>query len=32
MCAITGDPIPDIKKASLDRIDSSLPYIKENVQ
>lgn len=32
MCAITGDPIPDIKKASLDRIDSTLPYIKGNVQ
>lgn len=31
-CAITGDDIPVIKKASLDRIDSSLPYIEGNVQ
>lgn len=31
-CAITGDDIPIIKKASLDRIDSSLPYIEGNVQ
>lgn len=32
ICAITGDPIQDITKASLDRIDSSLPYIEGNVQ
>ena len=31
-CAITGDSIPNIKKASLDRIDSNLPYIEGNVQ
>lgn len=32
MCAITGDSIPDIKVASLDRIDSNLPYTEGNVQ
>lgn len=31
-CNITGDLIPDIKKASLDRIDSNLGYIEGNVQ
>lgn len=31
-CAITGDDIPDINKASLDRINSNLPYIETNVQ
>lgn len=31
-CAITGDDIPVIKKASLDRIDSNLGYIEGNVQ
>ena len=31
-CNITGDEIPDINKASLDRIDSNLPYIETNVQ
>ena len=32
ICAITGDYIPTIKEASLDRIDSSLGYIEGNVQ
>ena len=32
ICAITGDILPDIKKASLDRIDSSIHYIEGNVQ
>lgn len=32
ICAITGDVIPNIKEASLDRIDSSLGYIEGNVQ
>ena len=32
ICAITGDFIPDIKKASLDRINSSLGYISNNIQ
>ena len=31
-CAITGDAIPNIKKASLDRIDSHLGYVVGNVQ
>lgn len=31
-CAITGDNIPSIKKASLDRIDSNIGYIEGNVQ
>lgn len=31
-CAITGDYLPDIRKASVDRIDSSKPYEKDNVQ
>ncbi len=31
-CAITGDDIPNIRKASLDRIDSSIGYIEGNVQ
>ena len=31
-CAITGDFLPDIRKASVDRIDSSKPYEKGNVQ
>ena len=32
MCAITGDKLIDINKSSLDRIDSSKPYIENNVQ
>jgi len=32
ICAITGDSIKSIKKASLDRIDSELGYIEKNVQ
>lgn len=32
ICAITGDYIPSIKKASLDRIDSNIGYIEGNVQ
>lgn len=31
-CAITGDYLPNINKASLDRIDSSKGYIEGNVQ
>ena len=32
ICAITGDSLNDINKASLDRIDSNKPYIEGNVQ
>ncbi|MCL2312785.1 MAG: hypothetical protein FWC41_09935 [Firmicutes bacterium] len=32
ICAITGEYIQSIKKASLDRIDSSIGYIEGNVQ
>jgi len=31
-CAITGDYLPDIRKASVDRIDSTKPYEKGNIQ
>ena len=31
-CDITGDSIPNIRDASLDRIDSNLGYIEGNVQ
>lgn len=31
-CAITGDYLPDIRKASVDRIDSSKPYEEGNIQ
>ena len=31
-CAITGDSICDINKASLDRIDSTVGYLENNVQ
>ena len=31
-CSITGDLIPNIREASLDRIDSNLGYIEGNVQ
>lgn len=31
-CALTGDDLPDVKKASLDRIDSNKPYEPGNVQ
>ena len=31
-CAITGDSIPNIRDASLDRIDSNFGYIEGNVQ
>lgn len=31
-CAITGDDLGSIREASLDRIDSSLGYIENNVQ
>lgn len=31
-CAITGEFIEDINKASLDRIDSSKPYVIDNIQ
>lgn len=32
ICAITGDYIEHLKDASLDRIDSSKGYTKDNVQ
>ena len=32
LCAITGEYIDDIKNASLDRINSAIPYIEGNVQ
>ena len=31
-CAITGDELPSIRKASLDRIDSKVGYVEGNVQ
>lgn len=31
-CALTGDDLPDIRSASLDRIDSDKPYEPGNVQ
>ncbi len=31
-CAITGDELPDVRKASVDRIDSTKPYEKGNIQ
>lgn len=31
-CALTGDYLPDVRKASLDRIDSTKPYEPGNVQ
>lgn len=31
-CAITGDNLPNIQKASLDRIDSKIGYVEGNVQ
>lgn len=31
-CVITGDKLPDINKASLDRLDSTKGYIEKNVQ
>ena len=32
LCAITNDPIPDINEASLDRINSNIGYVEDNVQ
>jgi len=31
-CVLTGDPLPNINKASLDRLDSTKGYIEGNVQ
>lgn len=31
-CALSGDFLPDVRKASLDRIDSNRPYEEGNVQ
>ena len=31
-CAITGDDLPELDEASLDRIDSNLGYVEGNVQ
>lgn len=31
-CALSGDFLPDIRKASIDRIDSSKPYTLDNIQ